>query len=108
MSNGVGIADYQSAFIGGVVLHEPPMVKQAEFLLRTHPGLIDKTLDAQVLEYLGEFTEMFSFIEPHRHAEFVRWWCKDKPSIKSMCNRCQDAARAMRLAGEMDGEGVGW
>jgi len=104
-SNGTtGIAGYQAAFIGGVVLHDPPMVKQAELLLRTNPGLIDKTLDAMVLEYLAEFTDLFGFIPAHRHAEFVRWWVQEKPSIKSMCNRLQDAARAMRREQELDGE----
>ena len=102
-----GVMGKQAGFLPGVRPPEPAMLKQADLLLRFHPGLIDKSLDAQVLEFLAEYTDLMAFIDPTRHADFTRWWVDVKPSIKSMCNRLQDAARSIRAREDAERDRAG-
>ena len=104
-----GVMGKQAAFIPGVKPPEQAILKHARLLLQYNEGLIDKSLDAQVLAFLAEYTDLYAFIDPTRHAEFTRWWVNDKPNIKTICNRLQDAARAIEAQQRAERQGGrGW
>ena len=102
-----GVMGRQDAFIPGVKPNVPSVRQQADLLLRFNPGLIDKSLTIQFWELYGEFTDLFDFIDPTRHAEFMHRAIHVWPPIKTALNRLQDAAREIRAREDAERERAG-